>query len=537
MFVTNRQAIPQRSSRQRGSALTIAILILLLLTIAVFVAMPAMLGEQRASGNDMRAKIAQHVADAGLSHGREIMRIKGAEWIPSGKQPVGAGWTRCLATNTQFPCGAIKAGIRANHYYRGTSLPATLTFPAPGKMYASSSVGAFNGTYEVGVVMCRMKADNTCTTVDADTTGTSLFTVVSRGAVDGENATATVTETIGTFRILEAPSEIPPFVASGAVQGVGNATIVGNPNGGGFGIPLTLWSYNDFDSNNGSWQSCQLGEYLRTAPASVVMQGAKKDVPICAVNECSCPAGSILSTKGQEGIDVLDRLDSPTTENPADPQHVTVPKETGGDYYFPPDLFHYAFGFNAREDSLAGSAGDQDEAVFNDGDYDETLIDANGNEVPDVEEFLAANATQIIANTSQCATLNAASKGLVWAKVTCPLSTVIGSVDHPVALVIDGDIDLRNGLELFGILYARATAENSEVCIPVGASKVAGCPFFEPGGGKARVFGSIVIEGGAKPNGNIDLIYLPQIIFNLNTSEENNRFAGLPGSWTDRVSY
>ena len=129
MFVTTRPAIGARGARQGGSALIIAILVLLLLTIAVFVAMPAMLGEQRASGNETRAKIAQHVADAGLSHGREIMRIKGAEWIPIAKQPVGAGWTRCLATNVQFPCGAIKAGIRANHYYRGASLPATLTFP------------------------------------------------------------------------------------------------------------------------------------------------------------------------------------------------------------------------------------------------------------------------------------------------------------------------------------------------------------------------------------------------------------------------
>lgn len=535
MFVTTRPAIGARGARQGGSALIIAILVLLLLTIAVFVAMPAMLGEQRASGNETRAKIAQHVADAGLSHGREIMRIKGAEWIPIAKQPVGAGWTRCLAANVQFPCGAIKAGIRANHYYRGASLPATLTFPAPGKMYASSSVGAFNGTYEVGVVMCRMKADNTCTTVDADTTGTSLFTVVSRGAVDGENATATVTETIGTYRIIEAPNEIPPFVASGAVQGVGNATIVGNPNGGGFGIPLTLWTYNDFDSNNGSWQSCQLDEYLRTAPGSVVMQGARKNVPICAVGACSCPAGSILSTKGREGIDVLDRLDSPGTENPSDPQHVTVPKETGGDYYFPPDLFHYAFGFDARQD--AAGVGDHDDTVFTDGDYDEKLIDANGNNVPDVEEFLAANATQVIATTAQCSSLNAASRGVVWVKVTCPLATAIGSVDHPVALVTDGDIDLRNGAEIYGILYARATAVDSEICIPSGSSKVAGCPFFQPGGGKARVFGSIVIEGGAKPNGNIDLIYLSQIIFNLNTAEENNRFAGLAGSWTDRVSY
>ena len=59
-----------RSIRQQGSALTVAIILLLLLTLSVFVAMPSMLGEQRVSGNDVRAKIAHHVAEAGLSHGR-----------------------------------------------------------------------------------------------------------------------------------------------------------------------------------------------------------------------------------------------------------------------------------------------------------------------------------------------------------------------------------------------------------------------------------------------------------------------------------
>lgn len=520
--------------RQGGSALVIAVLLLLLFTVAVFAIMPAMLGEQRVSGNELRSTIARHVADAGLSHGRELLRINGGSWLPTGKQAVGAGWSLCTAAETKFPCGAVPAATRANYYYRGNSLPASLTFPAPGKMYGGTAVGAFNATYDVGILLCRIRTNNTCTINPAETTGTSMFTIISRGSVDGENATATVTETIGTYRIIEAPNDLPPFVAAGAVQGVGNATIVGNPNGGGFGIPLTLWSYNDFDSNNGSWQSCQLDEYLRSATSGITMQGAAKNVPICAVNQCSCPSSAVISQKGQEGIDILDRLDSAATENPADPQNVTVPKETGGKYYFPPDLFHYALGFDARRDSIG--VGDHDETVFNDGDYDETLIDANGNTIPDVEEFLEGNATQVIRTTGECSALNANSRGLIWVKVTCKLGTVIGSVDHPVALVIDGDIDLDNGAEVYGIVYGRATATNSEDCIPTG-SKIVGCPFFLQGGGKARVFGSIVIEGGAKPNGNIDLIYIPSLIANLNTAEENNRYAGLPGSWTDRVSY
>ena len=70
-----------RSIRQQGSALTVAIVLLLLLTLAIFVAVPSIMGEQRVSGNDVRAKIAQHVAEAGLSHGREFLRLNSANLI------------------------------------------------------------------------------------------------------------------------------------------------------------------------------------------------------------------------------------------------------------------------------------------------------------------------------------------------------------------------------------------------------------------------------------------------------------------------
>lgn len=190
--------------------------------------------------------------------------------------------------------------------------------------------------------------------------------------------------------------------------------------------------------------------------------------------------------------------------------------------------------FDARRD--AKGLGDQDESVFSHGDYDETLIDDNGNGTPDVEEFLAANATQILTE-DECDQLNSTSEGLIWIQGTCSLSTEIGSVDRPVILVMDGDIDLRTGAEVYGIVLARATAEDSETCIAVKSSKVAGCPYFTPGGGTARIFGSLVIEGGAKPNGNIDLIFIPQLIRNLNEAPSNYRFAGLAGSWSDRVSY
>lgn len=537
---------PAARWRERGSALTIAILLLLLLTIAVFVAVPAMLGEQRVSANDLRAKLAQHVADAGLSHGREFLRINHKTILPGEKDEIDVTmWQQCQAANRDFPCGAIEpdnanSALRGAHYFyikgaddHTVDYPDLLTtggaavVSADGKLYdgtAANKVGEFEATYDVGVVLCRLNITNDCVTDATQATGTSTFTLVSRGSIDGERATATVQETIGAYKILDVPEEMPPLIASGTVQGVGNATVVGNPNAGGFGIPLILWSYQDFDSNNGSWQSCQMDEYLRSGLESVTMEGQYQDVPICALGACNCSGDAIMSENGVEGIDVLD-------SNSAD-GGMTVP---GNPYYFPPDLIHYVLDFDARTDAIG--LGDHDDSVFSHGDYDETLKDDNGNGTPDVEEFLAANAVEIIDAATGCGGLDAASEGLIWIQGTCTLGTQIGSVDKPVILVMDGDIDLQNGAELYGIVIARATAEDSETCIPSGATKIAGCPFFEPGGGTARIFGSLVIEGGAKPNGNIDLIFIPQLIRNINEAPSNVRFAGLAGSWSDRVSY
>ena len=64
-----------------------------------------------------------------------------------------------------------------------------------------------------------------------------------------------------------------------------------------------------------------------------------------------------------------------------------------------------------------------------------------------------------------------------------------------------------------------------------------GCPELDPGGGGAKIYGSLVMEGGGKINGTVDVVYLPQLVQIFNNSPGNNRYAGLPGSWSDRVAY
>lgn len=502
--------------RQQGSALTIAIILLLLLTLAVFVAVPTILGEQRVSGNDVRAKIAQHVAEAGLNHAREFLRANTKNLIVAPLEPVDATkWAACAATDTNFPCGAIEtdvanSALRSRHYrYIGGADARTVSF-TPSRMYdgTGNDAGNFNAEYDVGVLLCRLTTTHDCTTVAASTTATTMLTLVSRGSVTGEGTTSTVSETIGTYRLMNLSPNIPPVMAAGTITGLGSSTIVGNPNAGGFGVPLSIWARNNFDGSGGSWQTCQLDEYLRSDLGGVVMLGTNKDVATC--NDCDCTVGNRLSDASMvEGVDILDSTDADGGKAKA-----------GTSYYFPCDMFEYVLGTRARVES--GTPGLCD-----------TLKDTEGViGVADIEEWLTANA-----KIQTCADLGPNSAGLIWIKTGCTDGNAvggrIGSPDNPVVLVIDGDLKLNTTAEFFGVMFLRYTGSDFASCVATGT----GCPELDPGGGGAKIYGSLVMEGGGKINGTVDVVYIPQLVQIFNNSPGNNRYAGLPGSWSDRVAY
>ena len=506
-----------RSIRQQGSALTVAIILLLLLTLSVFVAMPSMLGEQRVSGNDVRAKIAHHVAEAGLSHGREFLRLNQVDMIVQALQPVDfAKWAACAANDRTFPCGAIESdtatsALRSRYYrYIGGADGRTVSF-TPARMFDGSGgdAGNFDASYDVGILLCRLQATSDCTTTASQTTGTSIFSIVSRGQVTGEGTTSTVSETIGTYRIVDLSQNIPPVMAAGTITGLGNSTIVGNPNAGGEGVGLSVWARNNFDGSGGSWQTCKLDEYLRSDLGGVIMEGKRKDVPTCA--DCDCVVGKRTSDSSMavEGKDILDSTDADGG----------LAKATST-YYYPCDMFQYVLGVQAREDTNS------------DGVCESIKTSGGVAGVADVEEWLTANA-----DIQQCDELNADSAGVIWIQGPCTggdaLNGQIGTPDNPVVLVVDGDVKMNTNVKFFGVVFLRYTGTNFTSCISTGT----GCPELQPGGGGAQIYGSLVMEGGGKINGTVDIVYLPTLVQSFNESPANNRFAGLPGSWSDRTAY
>ena len=89
--------------RNSGNTLFIVIILLLLASMMSLFAMNVGVFEQKASGSDLRAKLVNEVAEAGLAQGMEYLRQNS----PVLKDLTGGNWEKCDATTTDFPCGSI----------------------------------------------------------------------------------------------------------------------------------------------------------------------------------------------------------------------------------------------------------------------------------------------------------------------------------------------------------------------------------------------------------------------------------------------
>jgi hypothetical protein len=77
----------------------------------------------------------------------------------------------------------------------------------------------------------------------AGRTTTNIVTFVSVARITGENAGSTVVQTIGQYP--KVPDDLvnkPPITASGTADVTGSLQVVTNPNAGGTGVPVSVWS-------------------------------------------------------------------------------------------------------------------------------------------------------------------------------------------------------------------------------------------------------------------------------------------------------
>jgi hypothetical protein len=547
---------------QRGSTLIVVVVLLLLLTLIGVFAVNVAVSEQRQSGTDLRARIVRQTAEAALAHGLEYVRA--ASLVPS--QPGGevdlALWEPCLAADTTFPCGSVPAARRGNMYrYRGgvdldgvggidareryfIPLPADATF-AGGRRQAFNTVGNFPVNYGVGAVLCTFRADRSCTQVDEERTGLGTVTLVSWAEIPNENARITISEAYGSFTVLNIPPSAPPLVAGGFARGVGSMTLVPNPNSGGPGVAVSIWSRGQFDANNGSWQTCHMDEYMRTGSASYA---GNSGVLVCP--DCNCEADDQLSkARGPIGIDIQTPRGASNNAQFVDADADGVPDTVLPSVYFPCDMFEYVFGVRARINTSGGeiTANDGlDDGPPADGIQDgevglpyaicENGTDANGDtRIDTTTAYLTANATIL----PSCAGIVAdnGDENLFWVQGPCDVDHQMGTADNPVVIVTEGNLKAKNGGLVFGVLFGYSgRGANIDITESEAGLEALG-PSFEPGGGKARVYGAIIVEGGVMANASIDLVASPKVIENFNLNPANFRYGVVPGSWTDRLSY
>ena len=483
---------PQRA-RQRGlSTLLIAILLLAIVTIITIFAARFGIFEQRMSANDYRYKMAFQASEAGLNQSMEFIKMNTAEmlstaaggWLFVG-DPMWQPCTDALPADMVIdPCLAEPDATRRADMYRYVGdegdgvLPVAAVMPTLDMDDAvdDDHVAAFAAEYASYATLCRL--DITVPTSPRcalnPTTGDTFYvTIVSRGSLPGENAVATVRQSYGTFRTLGAAPDAP-LIAAGTAIGLGNAQIIPNPDAGGTGIPVSIWSAGDAQiADAGSFSTCQLGEWLTTDTPEDPISGICED---CSCNGLAFGYGSLSGHIGPDKYEGEDILDVDSNDSEATPKVLDSK-------YFPPDLFAYVF---STPDSQA-------------------------------EDFLSANAEPV----ADCANLNASSGGLYWWNSTadCKISGVIGSLTDPVVLVSDGKILMGAKSQFFGIVYVR--------------DEVSGDLFKATGGG--QVYGSVILEGDASLAGTPQIIYNEAVLRNIRNSPNFLRYGPVPGSWADTL--
>ena len=349
-------------------------------------------------------------------------------------------WTCCASTDRTAPCGAIEptvadSAIRSNYLYyndgnaRGGADTKTLNFSlTPVATVANGSVGQlltkmdnFPVDYEVNALLCLIDTvtpGNQCLTQSEfnstygtgtvptvggansagygennfSSSGLYAITLVSRSRLvsaatavdaDTENAQVVLKATTATFRIIGHAPDVP-LIASGSVTGLGNAEIVTNPNGGGTGIPLSVWTYGCIHvtkadtcggNSDASFSTCYSDEFFQTGGANTGPCSAPSTGAACQYDgsttcgsggsACSCSkiANMVGNSKTPYGLGALSGHYGGNTVAGPD----LLGKSVGGILpdvqYFPlsplnvpPDqlnnsLFEYAFGAHVADSS------------------------------------------------------------------------------------------------------------------------------------------------------------------------------------------
>jgi len=567
-----------------GAVLLVAVVLLLLAGLLSLFALNVGVFEQRSTGNDVRAKVIHEVAEAGLAQGFEYLFRQHDDMLDDA-----ALWTRCAADEDVFPCGAISAGsfdhdgdattpeiTRRETMYRlagddthvidgldGALSKYMLPLPAASKIAAMPNGAGV--AYGVAPVVCfagAVEAGATGIPCGAPGTGaTTIATFVSVASLPGEGARQTLVQTIGQYpRLNDDILNLPPITASGTAGVTGTLQIVTNPNAGGTGVPVSVWSRIDVQKT-GTTNTCYADEFFRYtqgAARPTLYQGTIR-CDACRCDANGAPRTLSYDASGNvqaEGIDVLD-VDAGTDSTTGYHQgtHVGVNFNVRSDALsyptceFPDDMFEYVFGVAAWDDT--------DEDCFAETKAASVIYTNPGNPAasatvgPD-EAYLYRTADRIIARAANLPLLkpgqagttallaSSSTSGMIWCQQQNPgdcdiaSNVQVGTPSAPVILVLDGPVRIQG--TIFGFVFIRDTGTALDPA--TGSSMAGACPndcVLQMNAGTA-IYGALVMQGQMKSNGTSAVVYDGTVLQAV-LEQAGPVTATLPGAWSDRRSY
>lgn len=538
--------------RQRGmTTVLVSILLLFIVSIVVLFSSSVSVKEIRTGSNQYRSTRAFEAAQEGLSLGLEYVRANRGRVASTGtngwaEEDLGR-WERCQPNGVvadDFPCdietNAQRRALLCR--YRGPlDVPAADRYRLPiaqpsalpavdldGDGTAETSEAALR--YRVGALLCLIDPELNSVGADgrplvcdfplspegadcetmgnlrvspqafavhvvsrgavmsADAAATTLPDAPAVGGVEQAEARASLAQNYGSFRLI-ADGPDSPLIAANSVTMRGTFDIVANSNGGGFGIPLSIWTSSVIDPN-GTPKSCHIQEFLMTQPANNELIDG---VHVC--DGCECPKdGSISYKDGGDFVKGNDIVDATGNAN------VT------GERNFPDDMFQYLFGV--------------------------PKVDALGNErwteIKDRSTILDGTCTSDPLEPGCCSDLGETSSGLFWSEEDdCAVSQdIVGAPLEPVYLVAEKGFTVSVE-RFFGVIYKFSRpGDATEYQLR-----------FNGGG---ALYGAIVADDNSvvdKATGTFALVYSSEIMDNLANNPELMKIGPVPGSWTDLGTY
>lgn len=356
----------QKAKYQEGAAtLVVTVMLLIGVTLIALYATRVGILDQRISANEYRHKEAFANAEAGLDQAGAFL-----DYNPSLHDTVTAavgGWVACGASTVA--CNAVTG---STFFYTVDEIPD----PDLAAVSDAFIVKTATGTVAVGIG------------ASADGTGQAIAQV-----------------SYGLSTLLSS-GEIPPLMMpTGSLSG--NFNIVPNPNGGGPGVPVSVWAVDTTDTTGANWKTCDLGEF-------------KDSTNIC------------MDTKGDGSVD-RDWLPCSCDVERSNSGNVNEDVVLDDVSAFPDSPFAYLFGAGA------------------------TVTAAEVTALKEEIKGKAASGDGLL--LQDCTTLGADFAGLtgsalVWVEADCdiPAGSLVGSRDKPILLVVEGELRVNANSEIWGIL-------------------------------------------------------------------------------------